>query len=162
MIPLNLEKAVTVKHISGSTEFHGDEEKLLATIKLEGFFPVDEITELFGSEEMDLDAFKKAFWNKKGEKVCDVDHKFGFDYAVQGLRFEILVDSVKDQARSVFISMEARLKGFVGEFSIHEKMDITFSVMCNVTKDQIAELFDHLNQVVTIKLEPIQGDMLED
>lgn len=162
MIPINIEKVVTVKHVSGSTEFHGEEEYLVGKIKLQGYFDVGQIKELFAAEDFDIDAFKMLFWNKDGERICKSDHKFTFGYQARGLRFEMLVKQFDESLKSVFMSRNATARSPVAEFSIHNQLQLTLTVSCNVTKDQIATMFEYLNHSVTVKLEPLQMDMLED
>ncbi len=74
MTTFKLDHAVTVKNVNGTNEHHGDDEKLLATLSVQGQFQVEDIQTLFGIDDMDAEAFKKIFWDKKGNRKTEKNH----------------------------------------------------------------------------------------
>ncbi|MCK5610972.1 hypothetical protein KAR91_54370 [Candidatus Pacearchaeota archaeon] len=163
MRPINIKKTVAVGHMSMSSEFAGEQKVLATTLKLGACFQIEDIVEIFDAEAFNIKVFKSLYWDEKGDRLSEADHVFKFAYGCKGLRFELFRDTAIEDAphKSVFLSMDTKVSGFIGKFTVGHQLMLDFSVYFRAKPEDMCAITTALNETRMITIEPLTPDMLE-
>lgn len=162
MFDLN-KKGVTLLHVNGRHEKHGEDDVLAVDLKFRGDFDGGILAEF--APELRHSLFKKESGGDLADQGTDTPTKLRFPHLVQPLKFgnEVVGARVELEYGLQTIAFEtANINEFKVECHEGGTVTCTFRVQARPTEEQLARVFALLDTAVPITITPPEVKLADD
>ena len=151
MFKIDLKTAV-LKNVNGRKEHHGEDLELACDLNIE----VSSTNDVLDCFNLDGERIQAAFWTDDGAPRFPTIEpiKFNIDYADARLSIR---GSQEDLPLMVLVP--CKTGKFIAIPGVGHMVTVKFRVQCNPSEDEIARLFELMQEDVAIIVEPINEEL---
>jgi hypothetical protein len=151
MFEIDTGKAV-LKNVNGRKEHHGEDLELACDLNIE----VSSSSDILNCFNLDGERIQAAFWNDDGAPRFPTIEpiKFNVDFADARLGIR-----GSQEALPLMVLMPCKTSKFIATPKENGMVDVKFRVQCSPSEDEIARLFELMQEDVAISIEPINTEL---